>query len=205
MVILGLTGSIGMGKSTAAAMFRRLGVPVHDADAAVHHLLQPGGAAVAPITAAFPGVEAAGGIDRKALGAIVFKDPAALRRLERIIHPLVRADTQHFLARMARRGEKLVVLDVPLLFEGGGDKRCDAVAVVTAPAFLQRARVLTRPGMSEARLTSILRQQMADAEKRKRADFVVETGLGRRHTLRSLGQIVRILRERRGRHWPPPR
>jgi dephospho-CoA kinase len=197
VVILGLTGSIGMGKSTAAAMFRQLGVPVHDADAAVHRLLEPGGAAVAPVIAAFPGVGAGGGIDRKALGGIVFRDPEALRRLERILHPLVRADTARFLARMARRRAKVVVLDIPLLFETHGEGRCDAVVVVSAPGFLQRARVMARPGMTEARLAAVLAKQMPDRAKRARADFVVSTGLGRYYSLRKLRQIVKILCDRR--------
>jgi dephospho-CoA kinase len=200
MKVLGLTGSIGMGKSTAAAMLRRLGVPVHDADAAVHRLLGPGGAAVAPVAAAFPGseiVDPATGrrrIDRAALGRRVFADPAALRRLEAIIHPLVRADERRFRRRMASRHEKLVVLDIPLLFESGGDRRCDKILVVTAPRRSQRARVMARPGMTEERFAAVLAKQMPDAEKRRRADFVVQTGLGRNVTLRRLAEIVRILR-----------
>jgi dephospho-CoA kinase len=198
MVVLGLTGSIGMGKSTAAAMLRRLGLAVHDADAAVHRLRN--GAAVAKVAAAFPGTAGPGGIDRAALGRRVFGDAAALRRLESILHPMVRAETARFLRRMAARRARLVVLDIPLLFESGGEGRCDAIAVVSAPAFLQRARVLGRPGMSEARLAAILAQQMPDGEKRRRADFVVPTGLGRRLTLRRLAEIVRVesaIRKRR--------
>jgi dephospho-CoA kinase len=203
MFILGLTGSIGMGKSTAAAMFRRLGVPVHDADAAVHRLMAPGGAAVGPVLAAFP--EAAGkdgGIDRRALGAVVFKDTAALHRLERILHPLVGADERRFLARAARRRAPLVVLDVPLLYETGGERRCDAVLVVTAPPFLQRARVMARPGMTEERLATILAKQTSDTAKRARAAFVVPTGFGRLYPLRRITGIVKILRQRQGRRWP---
>jgi dephospho-CoA kinase len=192
MVVLGLTGSIGMGKSTAAAMLRRIGVAVHDADAAVHHLLGRKGGAVARVAAAFPGTAGPDGIDRAALGRRVFGDAAALRRLEGILHPMVRAETARFLRGMAGRRARLVVLDIPLLFESGGEGRCDAVAVVSAPAFLQRARVLARPGMSEARLAAILAQQMPDREKRRRADFVVPTGLGRRLTLRRLAEIVRV-------------
>jgi dephospho-CoA kinase len=194
MVVLGLTGSIGMGKSTAATMLRRLGVAVHDADAAVHRLLGRHGAAVAKVAAAFPGTEGSDGIDRAALGRRVFGDAAALRRLEDILHPMVRAETAGFLRRMAARRARLVVLDIPLLFESGGEERCDAIAVVSAPAFLQRARVMARPGMSEARLAAILAQQMPDSEKRRRADIVVSTGLGRRQTLRRLAQIVRVAR-----------
>lgn len=207
MIVLGLTGSIGMGKSTAAAMFRRLGVAVHDADATVHRLLGRGGAAVPRVAAAFPGTAGTDGIDRAALGRRVFGDAAALRRLEKILHPLVREDADRFLRRMAARRARLAVLDIPLLFESGGESRCDAVVVVSAPAFLQRARVLARPGMSEARLAAILAKQMPDGEKRLRADFVVPTGLGRRLTLRRLAEIVRVagMRSsrssgRRGRH-----
>jgi dephospho-CoA kinase len=192
MVVLGLTGSIGMGKSTAAAMLRRLGVPVHDSDAAVHRLLGRNGAAVAQVAAAFPGTEGPDGIDRAALGRRVFGDAAALRRLERILHPMVRAESARFLRRMAARRAKLVVLDIPLLFETGGEARCDAIVVVSAPPFLQRARVLRRPGMDAARLAAILAKQMPDGEKRRRADFVVPTGLGRRETLRRLAEIVRV-------------
>ncbi len=194
MRVLGLTGSIGMGKSTAAAMLRRLGLPVHDADATVHRLFGRGGAAVAPIAAAFPGVVRDGAVDRKALGAVVFGDPAALRRLEAIVHPLVRAAEGEFLRRARRRRVRLVVLDIPLLYETGGAGRCDAVAVVTAPPFLQAQRVLRRPGMTPERLAAIRAAQMPDAEKRRRADFVIPTGLGRRPTLRALLLVARRLR-----------
>jgi len=194
MIVLGLTGSIGMGKSTAAAMLRRLGIPVHDADAAVHRLMGPRGKALSLVEAAFPGVTGPAGVDRQMLGAIVFKDAAALRRLELILHPLVRADETRFLRRMAARRAPVVVLDIPLLYETGGERRCDAVIVVTAPAFLQRARVLRRPGMTEEKLLAILAKQVPDAEKRRRADFVVDTGQGRLHTLRALANLVRIAR-----------
>jgi dephospho-CoA kinase len=199
MIILGLTGSIGMGKSTAAAMFRRLGVPVHDADACVHRLLAAGGAAVPLVEAAFPGVSGSNGVDRGALGRRVFGDDAALRRLEAILHPMVRADERRFLHQMAARRVPLVVLDIPLLFESGNDVRCDAVVVVSAPAFLQRARVLGRPGMTEERFAAILAKQMADRVKRRRADFVVPTGMGHRVTLRCLSEIVRVLTARSDR------
>jgi len=192
MVILGLTGSIGMGKSTAAAMLRRLGVPVHDADAAVHRLLGRNGAAVPKVAAAFPGTAGPDGIDRAALGRRVFGDTAALRRLEGILHPMVRAETARFLRRMRARRTPLVVLDIPLLFETGGEKRCAAILVVSAPGFLQRARVLARPGMDASRFAAIRAKQMPDNEKRLRADFVVPTGLGRRETLRRLAGIVRL-------------
>jgi dephospho-CoA kinase len=192
MVVLGLTGSIGMGKSAAATMLRRLGVPVHDADAAVHRLLGRNGAAVAKVEAEFPGTAGPDGIDRAALGRRVFGDAAALCRLERILHPMVRADTARFLRRARARRVRLVVLDIPLLFETRGESRCDAIIVVSAPAFLQRARVLGRPGMSAARFAAILAKQMPDSDKRRRADFVVPTGLGRRETLRRLAEIVKV-------------
>lgn len=194
MKVIGLTGSIGMGKSTAAAMFRRLGVPVHDSDAAVHRLLGRGGAAVRLVEEAFPGVARNGAVDRAELGRRVFGNPAALRRLEAILHPLVRKAAARFVARARAQRRDLVVLDVPLLFETQGDRRCDVTVVVSAPAFVQRARVLARPGMTEARLAQVLAQQMPDAEKRARADFVVETGLGKRYTLGRIKKIVSILR-----------
>lgn len=195
MKILGLTGSVGMGKSTAAAMLRRLGVPVHDADAAVHRQMDEGGAAVAEVEAAFPGVVRDGAVDRQALGARVFGDPEALRRLEAILHPKVRAESDAWLCRQRRRGESLVVLDIPLLFESGSETRCDAVIVVTAPPFVQRARVMKRPGMTEERFRQVLAQQLPDREKRRRAQFVVSTGLSKGHTLRQLARIVRLYRE----------
>lgn len=203
MLVLGLTGSIGMGKSTAARMLVRLGVPVHDSDAAVHRLLARGGAAVAPIGEAFPGVVADGAVDRGALGARVFADPPALKRLEAILHPLVRRSQQAFLTRCARRRVPLAVLDIPLLFEAGNDRRVDAVAVVTAPRFVQRARVLARPGMTAGKFASILARQMPDAEKRRRADFTIPTGLGRAPTREALERLVHRLKSLRGRAWPP--
>ena len=193
MKVLGLTGSIGMGKSTAAAMFRRMGVPVHDSDASVHRLLGPGGRAVTAVGAAFPGSVDGPAVNRATLGGMVFNNPQALRRLEAILHPLVRLDQQRFLHEARARHVPLVVLDIPLLFETGGERRCDAVAVVTAPPFLQRDRVMARPGMTEKRLRDVLAKQMPDREKRARADFVVPTGLGRRYTLRELSRIVKIL------------
>lgn len=200
MIILGLTGSIGMGKTTAAAMLGRLGVPVHDADATVHALFAPGGRAVAAVAAAFPGVVGAdGAVDRTALGARVFGDGAALKRLEAIVHPLVRAAERDFLARHRRRRTPLVVLDIPLLFETHGEKRCDVVAVVSAPSFLQAARVLARPGMTRQRLDAVLAKQMPDVEKRRRADVVVPTGLGKGPALRVLKRLVARLRQERTR------
>lgn len=195
MKILGLTGSIGMGKSTTATMLRRLGVPVHDADAVVHRLLARGGAAVAAIEATFPGVVEAGAVNRQELGRRVFGQPAELRRLEAILHPLVRRAETEFLRRHRRSGTRLVVLDIPLLFETGGQRRCDKVAVVTAPAFVQEQRVMRRPGMNAAKLAAIRAQQMPDGDKRRRADFVLPTGTGKLPVLRRLKRIVTMLRD----------
>jgi len=194
MVVLGLTGSVGMGKSTAARMLRRLRIPVSDADAEVHRLLGPGGRAVAAVARAFPSAAKGDRIDRPALGRLVFNDPAALKRLERTLHPQVRAAQARFLAACRRRRVPVAVLDIPLLFETAGENRCDSVIVVSAPLWLQRARVLQRPGMSEARLAAILGQQMPDAEKRRRAGWVVPTGLGQALTLRRLKAILRDVR-----------
>jgi dephospho-CoA kinase len=191
MIVLGLTGSVGMGKSTAATMLRRLRVPVHDSDAEVHRLLGPGGRAVAAVAVAFPSARKGDRIDRPTLGRLVFGDPAALKRLESILHPRVRAAQKRFLAACRRRCAPVVVLDIPLLFETGGERRLDGVIVVSAPASLQRARVLRRPGMTEARLAAILAQQMPDAEKRRRARWVVPTGLGQAVTLKKLKAILR--------------
>jgi dephospho-CoA kinase len=191
MKILGLTGGIGMGKSTAANAFRKLGVPVFDADATVHRLQGRGGRAVGPIGAAFPGTVREGKVDREALRRAVLGDPAALARLERIVHPLVRAEERRFLARA--RGEKLVVLDIPLLFETGGDRRVDEVVVVSAPPAVQRARVLLRRGMTAERLAAILARQTPDAQKFRRADHVIRTGLSRHHAQRAIRRLVRSL------------
>lgn len=196
MKILGLTGGVGMGKSTAAAMLRRMRVPVYDADAAVHRMMGKGGIAVAAVAAAFPGVVKDGAIDRAALGSRVFGDPGAMKRLEAIIHPLVRRDEDRFLAEMRRRRAKLVVMDVPLLFESGRDRRYDATIVVAAPEFLRRARVLARPGMTPARLAAIMAKQMPDIEKRRRADIVVPSGLGRALTWRRLRSAIERLGRR---------
>ena len=195
MIVLGLTGSIGMGKTTAAATLRRFGVPVFDADRVVHHLLESGGGAVEQVSTAFSHVRGkSGGIDRGLLGQRVFGDPAALDRLERILHPMVAAAEKRFLAHARARHQPLAVLDIPLLFETGGERRCDYVLVVSAPAFIQRQRVLRRPGMTERRLAAIMSNQMPDYEKRRRADFVVPTGLSRGLSLRRLRAIVRRLR-----------
>lgn len=176
MIILGLTGSIGMGKSTTAAMFMARGVPVHEADATVHRLYR--GAAVAPIEAAFPGTTRDGTVDRDLLSARVLGRPDEIRRLEAIVHPLVRAEETAFLDAARRSGRPVVVLDVPLLFETGGEARVHAVAVVSADAAVQRTRVLARPGMTEAKLDAILARQVPDAEKRRRAHFLIDTGRG---------------------------
>jgi dephospho-CoA kinase len=203
MVIVGLTGSIGMGKSTAAKMLRQMGVPVYDADAAVHRLQAPGGLALPPIEAAFPGVVKNGALDRQALGARVFGNKEALRRLEAIVHPLVAQQQRMFLKRAALRGEPMVVLDIPLLFEGMGERRVDSVLVVSAPAFLQRLRVMARPGMTADRLAGILRQQVPDAVKRRKATVVIPTGLGLAPTRLALARAVRRLMAHRGGAWPP--
>jgi dephospho-CoA kinase len=188
--VLGLTGSIGMGKSTVAGMFREFGVPVHDSDAAVHRLYGVGGAAVAPIEAAFPGVTVDGAIDRTRLSACVLNDQPALKRLERIIHPLVAAESARFRAQAAESGAPLAVLDVPLLFETGGDRNCDATLVVSAPPEVQRARVLLRPGMTPEKFDAILAKQMPDAEKRRRASHVVPTGGSMEETRAAVAEVI---------------
>jgi dephospho-CoA kinase len=176
MFVLGLTGSLGMGKTTTARFFAEAGVPVHDADAVVHGLYE--GEAVAAIEAAFPGTTQNGTVDRKLLSARVLGDSAAFQRLEAIVHPLVHEAERRLLAEAAARGEKVAVLDIPLLFETHGDQRVDAVVVVSSPPDVQRARVLERPGMTIEKLDAILAKQMPDAEKRRRADFIVDTSRG---------------------------
>lgn len=200
MLVLGLTGSIGMGKSAAATMLRRMGLPLHDSDRAVHRLLAKGGRAVAEVEAAFPGVVVDGAVDRRRLAERVFENPAALARLEAILHPAVRRATRAFLKQQARNGRWLAVLDIPLLFETGGETLCDAVAVVSAPRFVQEARVLGRRDMTRARFDAILAKQMPDREKRRRADFVVGTGLSKSATLRQLRAMVTLLRRRPERY-----
>lgn len=176
MFILGLTGSLGMGKSTTAKFFADEGVPVHDADAAVHRLYE--GEAVPLIEAAFPGTARGGAVDREKLAKRVLGDTSAIARLEQIVHPLVAEARERFLREAENSGAEVAVLDIPLLFETGGYKRCDAVVVVSAPADVQRMRAFERPGMSEAKFAAILAKQMPDAEKRARADFVVDTSQG---------------------------
>lgn len=188
MIVLGLTGSIGMGKSTAAKMFREAGVPVHDSDEAVHRLYA--GKAAPLIEAAFPGVTRDGTVDRALLGQRVLGDAAALKALEGIIHPLVRADADAFLAGNREAGEPLAVLDIPLLFETGGRGRVDKVVVVSAPAEQQRERVLARHGMTEEKFESILAKQVPDAEKRRLADYVVDTGSGFDVTREAIRAII---------------
>ncbi|WP_024281433.1 dephospho-CoA kinase [Xanthobacter sp. 126] len=191
MWVLGLTGSIGMGKSATARMFRALGVPVHDADASVHALYR--GAAVAPVEAAFPGVARDGVIDRAALGAWVLGDAEAMKRLEVIVHPLVREAETAFLTKARESGARLAVLDIPLLFETGGDRRVDAVAVVSASKAVQRERVLARAGMTDEKFATILAKQMPDGEKRHRAHFVIDTGRGFAAAEYQVAGIVRAL------------
>ena len=192
MTILGLTGSIGMGKSTTAAMFEALGVPVHSADAAVHRLYA--GRAAPLVEARFPGTVRGGVVDRAALGARVLGDRQALADLEAIVHPLVREEKGAFLEAARAGGARLAVLDIPLLYETGGEGRVDAVLVVTAPPEVQRARVLARPGMTAEKFEAILASQMPDAEKRTRADFVIDTGEG----LEAARAAVRGIVERSG-------
>jgi dephospho-CoA kinase len=176
MFILGLTGSIGMGKTATANMFAEEGVPVHDSDAVVHRLYE--GEATPLIEAAFPGTTSDGKVDRTKLGERVIGNAEAIQKLERIVHPLVAQARDRFLAQAVKDGADVALLDIPLLYETGGDKRCDAVVVVSAPADVQRARVLERPGMSEAKFAAIVAKQTPDAEKRARADFVVDTSKG---------------------------
>jgi dephospho-CoA kinase len=196
MLVIGLTGSIGMGKSTIAQRFRDLGIPVVDADALVHQLYE--GAAVAPIEQAFPGTTANGKVDRVKLGQAVLHDPRGLQHLESIVHPLVHAAEREFLREAQKSGAAMAVLEIPLLFETGGDRRVDVTVVVSAPADVQRARVLERPGMTAAKLDAILARQMSDAEKRRRADFIVDTGVDLETSQGQVDAIVRALGGRGG-------
>jgi dephospho-CoA kinase len=191
MFILGLTGSLGMGKSTTAGFFAEAGVPVHDADAVVHRLYQ--GDAAPPIEAAFPGTTAAGKVDRAKLAARVLDHPEALRRLEAIVHPLVREAEARFLAEARARGAKVVVLDIPLLLETSGDQRVDAIVVVSAPSETQRQRVLARPGMTPDKFDALLARQMSDADKRRHADFVVDTSRGFEAARAQVQEILRAV------------
>lgn len=195
MIVLGLTGSIGMGKSTVGKMFAEEGAPVFDSDAAVHALYAAGGAAAAPVEAAFPGVTVDGAVDREALSRRVVGDEAAIKRLETIVHPLVRQAQAEFLQTNRDAGTKVVVLDIPLLFESGGAKLADKVAVVSAPADVQRERVLARPGMTAEKFEVILARQTPDAEKRARADFVIDTGGSLEATRAQVRAVLDALRE----------
>jgi len=195
MFKLGLTGSIGMGKSATAAMFRQAGVPVHDADEVVHALYR--GRAVPLIEAAFPGTVIDGSVDRAALSKVLFEDESRLRALERIVHPLVREERETFLRANAHA--PAVILDIPLLFETGGERDTDAVALVTAPKSVQRERVLARPGMTEEKFQAILAKQMPDSEKRRRAHFLIETGFGFAHAERRVRAVLRAIAGRTGR------
>jgi len=195
VIVLGLTGSIAMGKSTASALFRREGVPVFCADQTVHRLLGPGGAAVAAIEANFPSVVIAGAVDRVQLAAKVFADPQALKRLEAIVHPLVIDAQDRFLKAAARRGSPLAVLDIPLLFEAGLDRLCDRIAVVSAPASVQYQRLVRRRTLDAVRIKATLARQMPDALKRRRADFIIPSGQGRALTRRVIVDIIRTLKD----------
>lgn len=197
MIVLGLTGSIGMGKSTTADLFRAAGVPVHDADATVHALYA--GEAVAPIEAAFPGTTVDGRVDRAVLGARVLGDDAAVKRLEAIVHPLVRAAELRFLGDEKAKGRAVVVLDIPLLFETRGETRVDAVVTVTAPAEVQRDRVLARPGMTPEKFDLIRARQLPDAEKRRRSHFLVDTARGLAPARTQVEGILRACRGMTGR------
>lgn len=196
MLIIGLTGSVGMGKSTVAARFRERGIPVCDADALVHALYE--GAAVAPVEAAFPGSTVEGRVDRQRLSAALMKEPSGFKRLEAIVHPLVQAAERDCLQAGRRQGARLAVLEIPLLFETGGDARCDVTVVCSAPPDVQRQRVLARPGMTPEKLDAILARQMPDAEKRARATFIVDTGVTLDETLAQVDRIIDELTLRQG-------
>lgn len=201
MVIVGLTGSIGMGKSETAKMFRRLGIPVYDADAAVHGIYAPGGSAVAPIEAAFPGVTGANGVDRDALAKRVLNDAAALKKLESIVHPLVALEQQKFLEQAAAQNAEIIVIDVPLLYETGGQKRVDCVVLVSAPYELQRERVLERAGMSEEKFQAILAKQVPDAEKRQQADFIIDSSQGLDAAMAQVEALMPLLKKIPAKAW----
>ena len=202
MIILGLTGSIGMGKTMASDCFRRMGIPVHNADRAVHAMMCEGGEAVRAMAEMFPAAVRRGNVDRQIIAKEVFADAKALNRIEELLHPLVRLRERNFLSYCARQGRGAVILDVPLLFETRGEERCDGVITVSAPAFVQHQRVISRPGMTLERLRSILARQVPDAEKRKRSDFIVLTGLSRHFSLIQIQKIVRLTKQWKGKHWP---
>ena len=202
MIVLGLTGSIGMGKSTAARMFMEAGVPVHDSDETVHRLYS--GKAAPLIERRFPGTVSNGAVDREKLARAVLGDPVALKELEAVVHPLVREDENVFIEAQRRKSVPLVVLDIPLLFEVGAEDRVDRVAVVSAPAGMQRERVLARPGMTEAKFQAILKKQVPDAEKRRRADYVIDSGSGLEPARRAVERIVEELTKEAVSMKPPP-
>ena len=190
MIILGVTGSIAMGKSTVAAMLSSLNIPIHDADKTVHTLFNKNGEAYHQLVRTFPEAEGVDGIDRAKLGREVFGNPAKLKQLENLLHPLVRKTRDEFIKKQNRYGTKLIILDVPLLYETGGEKNCDKVLVVSAPFFIQRQRALSRHGMTQTKFSDILKRQLPDHEKRKRADFIVPTGLGKAYTYRVLRKLI---------------
>lgn len=196
MILLGLTGSIGMGKSTTAALFAEAGIPVNDADRVVHDLYR--GEAVEPVEKAFPGVTVDGVIDRQLLSRRLAENPAQFKTLEAIVHPLVQARERRFVEEAGAAGADIVVLDIPLLFEAGGENRVDRIAVVSCDADEQRRRVLARPGMTEEKFALILSRQMPDAEKRRRADFVIDTGKGIDRAREQVQSIIRQLRQEAG-------
>ncbi len=196
MFVLGLTGSIGMGKSATAAIFRRLGIPVHDSDATVHALYQ--GAAVPLIEAAFPGTVHGGVVDRAALAAKVLDDKDAMKRLEALVHPLVRASRMAFVEEAKARGDRLVVVDIPLLYETGAEAETDAVLLVTAPETVQKERIAARPGMTPEKLAAIMAKQMPDQEKRRRADFIIDTSTGHADAERQVRDLLRRILDDEG-------
>jgi len=199
MLLIGLTGSIGMGKSETAKMFRELGVPVYDADAAVHKLYEKGGKAVEPLRAAFPAAIVDDAVDRKALSRCVIGMPGEMKKLEAIVHPLVGEAQMEFLRENMAAGQAMAVLDIPLLYETGGETRVDVVVVVSAPYDIQKTRVLARPDMDEAKFAAIHAKQVPDAEKRRRADFVVESDKGLDHARAQVAAIVEALKTREGK------
>lgn len=198
MLRIGLTGSIGMGKTETARLFASYGWPCFDADATVHQLYSAGGRAVPLVNRRFPEAVVAGSVDRRRLSDMVLGDPAALADLENIVHPLVRSEQQHFSEQAESRGAEAVVFDIPLLLEQGRQHEFDATVVVSAPPEVQRDRVLARPGMTADKLAAILRSQLPDNEKRRRADFVVDTGAGHESAARQVAQIVSAIRQRYG-------
>ena len=208
MIVIGLTGSIGMGKSTAAAQLAEMGIATHDSDAVARAAIGPDGAAVAEVAAVFPAAydRRQNAIDRSILGSIVFTDPAQKKKLEDIVHPHVRSSQQKFLKEQKALGARFAVLDIPLLFETGAENRVDTVIVVSCPAFMQRRRVLARPGMTPEKFAGILKSQMPDNEKRRRADFIVQTGLGMAYSYRALKRIIHQLsnnHDQNCNHFPP--